>query len=71
MSFSKFSEFSDVWFNLSLHELNLSHVKTLHKPTQSQIDARWDLMSHQSEILHSLIKEKTSFVPETLCLSVA
>ena len=50
---SKFWVLSDVWLNLTLCELNLTSCKVAsHKPIQSQIDVRWDLMSHQSEIIH-------------------
>ena len=49
VDFWGFSEFSNAQFNS--HELNL----TSGKPMQSQINARWDLMSHKSEILHSMI----------------
>ena len=48
--FSEFSTFSSVQFNLTWHWFNL----TMCKPMWSQIDMRWDLLSHQSEILHSL-----------------
>ena len=72
--FFKFSEFSDVWFNLTSPGLNLTlHKVTSHERMGSQIDARWDLMSHQSEILYSLIflfvyrKKKTLHFRSVYC----
>ena len=50
-SLIEFSEFSDAQLNLTPCRLNL----TSRKPLKGQIDTRWDLLNHQSEILHSLI----------------
>ena len=51
-----FPIFSNFKFNPTLCGLNLkSHKVTLYEPMWSQIDGRWDLMSHQSEIILSLI----------------
>ena len=48
--------FYDVWFNLTLLALNMtSHKITSHKYKRSKIDARWDLLSHQSNIFQSFI----------------
>ena len=55
-NFMSCSKFFNIQFNLTINMLNLtSCTVTLHKPMQSQTDASWDLISHQNEILHSLV----------------